>query len=70
MVNYPYDDDVEGISRYSRSPDDAVFRMVALAYSRVSVVYSWTCSPFPSTLINLLTPYLDELGTKVLFFVF
>lgn len=40
MVNYPYDDDAEGISRYSRSPDDAVFRMIALAYSRVSVNYS------------------------------
>ncbi|KAK3560968.1 hypothetical protein QTP86_023158 [Hemibagrus guttatus] len=34
VVNYPYDDDLEGVSRYSRSPDDAVFKMVALAYSR------------------------------------
>ncbi|KAG7321908.1 hypothetical protein KOW79_014766 [Hemibagrus wyckioides] len=34
VVNYPYDDDPEGVSRYSSSPDDAVFKMVALAYSR------------------------------------
>lgn len=46
VVNYPYDDDPEGVSRYSSSPDDAVFKMVALAYSRVSVSYSWTYSPF------------------------
>lgn len=65
MVNYPYDDDPEGINRYSGSPDDAVFKMVALAYSRVSVIYSRTCSPFPSTIINLLTRYLDEFGTEV-----
>lgn len=46
VVNYPYDDDPEGVIRYSRSPDDAAFKMVALAYSQVSVSYSWTCSPF------------------------
>ncbi|TSN39321.1 Carboxypeptidase D [Bagarius yarrelli] len=34
VVNYPYDDDLLGISSYSRSPDDGVFKMVALAYSR------------------------------------
>ncbi|XP_072548111.1 carboxypeptidase D [Salminus brasiliensis] len=34
VVNYPFDDDPEGISRYSRSPDDAVFQMVATAYSK------------------------------------
>ncbi|KAK2831374.1 hypothetical protein Q7C36_016460 [Tachysurus vachellii] len=34
VVNYPYDDDPEGVSRYSRSPDDGVFKMVALAYSQ------------------------------------
>ncbi|KAM9468797.1 carboxypeptidase D [Clarias gariepinus] len=34
VVNYPYDDNQMGISTYSRSPDDDVFRMVALAYSR------------------------------------
>ncbi|XP_046719096.1 carboxypeptidase D [Silurus meridionalis] len=34
VVNYPYDDDAEGIGRYSKSPDDATFKMVALAYSR------------------------------------
>ncbi|MCI4385837.1 hypothetical protein PGIGA_G00055340 [Pangasianodon gigas] len=34
VVNYPYDDNPEGISRYSGSPDDAAFKMVALAYSQ------------------------------------
>ncbi|KAL6471136.1 hypothetical protein MHYP_G00197860 [Metynnis hypsauchen] len=34
VVNYPFDDDPEGISRYSKSPDDAVFQMVATAYSK------------------------------------
>ncbi|XP_026780023.3 carboxypeptidase D [Pangasianodon hypophthalmus] len=34
VVNYPYDDNPEGFSRYSGSPDDATFKMVALAYSR------------------------------------
>lgn len=64
VVNYPYDDDPEGISRYSGSPDDATFKMVALAYSRVSTSYSWIYSPFPSIIINLLTRCLDKLGTK------
>lgn len=64
MVNYPYDDDQDGITRYSGSPDDAVFKMVALAYSRVSESYFWPSSPFPSALINLLTRYLGELGMK------
>ncbi|XP_066520014.1 carboxypeptidase D isoform X2 [Hoplias malabaricus] len=34
VVNYPFDDDPEGISRYSKSPDDAVFKMIATAYSK------------------------------------
>ncbi|MCJ8740075.1 hypothetical protein PDJAM_G00054690 [Pangasius djambal] len=34
VVNYPYDDNPEGVSRYSGSPDDAAFKMVALAYSQ------------------------------------
>lgn len=35
VVNYPFDDDKDGLSHYSKSPDDAVFRQVAKAYSQV-----------------------------------
>ncbi|TRY93922.1 hypothetical protein DNTS_035529 [Danionella cerebrum] len=34
VVNYPFDDNLENIVRYSKSADDAVFKMVALAYSQ------------------------------------
>ncbi|KAG5836722.1 hypothetical protein ANANG_G00231580 [Anguilla anguilla] len=34
VVNYPYDDNAEGQRGYSRSPDDAVFKMVSLAYAQ------------------------------------
>ncbi|XP_052472781.1 carboxypeptidase D [Carassius gibelio] len=34
VVNYPFDDNPDNVSRYSKSSDDDVFRMVALAYSR------------------------------------
>ncbi|XP_038139891.1 carboxypeptidase D [Cyprinodon tularosa] len=34
VVNYPFDDDKDGLSHYSKSPDDAVFRQVAKAYSQ------------------------------------
>lgn len=34
VVNYPFDDNLEDVIGYSKSPDDAVFRMVALAYSQ------------------------------------
>nr|XP_020818855.1 carboxypeptidase D [Phascolarctos cinereus] len=34
VVNYPYDDDEEGVTSYSRSPDDAVFQHLALSYSK------------------------------------
>ncbi|KAG9332180.1 hypothetical protein JZ751_015716 [Albula glossodonta] len=34
VVNYPFDDNAKGIKAYSKSPDDAVFRMVSLAYSQ------------------------------------
>ncbi|XP_041097154.1 carboxypeptidase D [Polyodon spathula] len=34
VVNYPYDDDAEGLVAYSKSADDAVFKMVSLAYSK------------------------------------
>ncbi|XP_064424964.1 carboxypeptidase D isoform X2 [Latimeria chalumnae] len=34
VVNYPYDDDSQGVAVYSKSPDDAVFKQIALAYSQ------------------------------------
>ncbi|XP_068440183.1 carboxypeptidase D [Clinocottus analis] len=34
VVNYPYDDDKDGLSQYSRSPDDKVFQQVSRAYSQ------------------------------------
>ncbi|KAM7399419.1 hypothetical protein PAMP_018692 [Pampus punctatissimus] len=34
VVNYPYDDDKDGISQYSRSPDDSVFQQLSRAYSQ------------------------------------
>ncbi|XP_061072630.1 carboxypeptidase D isoform X2 [Conger conger] len=34
VVNYPYDDNAEGRTTYSKSPDDAVFKMVSLAYAQ------------------------------------
>ena len=33
VANYPYDDTPEGGSRYLKSPDDAIFRQLALSYS-------------------------------------
>lgn len=33
VVNYPYDDNAEGRTAYSLAPDDAVFKMVSLAYA-------------------------------------
>ncbi|XP_006891055.1 PREDICTED: carboxypeptidase D [Elephantulus edwardii] len=34
VVNYPYDDDEQGVATYSKSPDDAVFQQIALSYSK------------------------------------
>uniref|UniRef100_A0A8C9G7G8 Carboxypeptidase D n=1 Tax=Pavo cristatus TaxID=9049 RepID=A0A8C9G7G8_PAVCR len=34
VVNYPYDDDEQGMAIYSKSPDDAVFQQLALSYSK------------------------------------
>ncbi|XP_067362551.1 carboxypeptidase D isoform X2 [Channa argus] len=34
VVNYPYDDDKDGINQYSPSPDDKVFQQVSRAYSQ------------------------------------
>jgi carboxypeptidase D len=35
VANYPYDDDASMTSKYSKSPDDSVFRELALTYSKV-----------------------------------
>ncbi|XP_043974621.1 carboxypeptidase D [Gambusia affinis] len=40
VVNYPFDDDKEGLSHYSRSPDDEVFKQVAKAYSQENSLMS------------------------------
>ncbi|XP_029026026.1 carboxypeptidase D isoform X2 [Betta splendens] len=34
VVNYPYDDDKDGETHYSRSPDDKVFQQLSRAYSQ------------------------------------
>ncbi|XP_078080962.1 carboxypeptidase D-like [Mustelus asterias] len=34
VVNYPYDDDKEGIILYSKSPDDAIFKQLALSFAK------------------------------------
>uniref|UniRef100_A0A8C5YRJ0 Carboxypeptidase D n=1 Tax=Marmota marmota marmota TaxID=9994 RepID=A0A8C5YRJ0_MARMA len=34
VVNYPFDDDEQGLAIYSKSPDDAVFQQIALSYSK------------------------------------
>lgn len=36
VVNYPFDDDKDGNSYYSKSPDDEVFQQVSRAYSQVT----------------------------------
>lgn len=36
VVNYPYDDDKNGKTQYSQSPDDKVFQQVSRAYSQVT----------------------------------
>lgn len=36
MVNYPYDDEKNGKSQYSKSPDDKIFRQLSLAYAKVT----------------------------------
>lgn len=35
VVNYPYDDDKNGKTQYSQSPDDQIFQQVSRAYSQV-----------------------------------
>uniref|UniRef100_A0AAQ4NXP9 Carboxypeptidase D, a n=1 Tax=Gasterosteus aculeatus aculeatus TaxID=481459 RepID=A0AAQ4NXP9_GASAC len=40
VVNYPFDDDKEGLSQYSRSPDDEVFQQVSRAYSQNPLMHN------------------------------
>ncbi|XP_026853521.2 carboxypeptidase D [Electrophorus electricus] len=40
VVNYPFDDDPDGVTRYSASPDDAVFKMVSSAYAKENPLMS------------------------------
>ena len=35
VANYPYDDTISGVSEYAPSEDNAVFRQLALVYSKV-----------------------------------
>ncbi|CAL1265427.1 unnamed protein product [Larinioides sclopetarius] len=37
VANYPFDDNAENIDRYSKSPDDVVFRQLATVYSQVNI---------------------------------
>ncbi|XP_030634505.1 carboxypeptidase D isoform X1 [Chanos chanos] len=34
VVNYPFDDNTDGVPEDNKSPDDAVFKMVSLAYAK------------------------------------
>jgi hypothetical protein len=43
VVNYPFDDDEQGIATYSKSPDDAVFQQIALSYSKVCLCLNIRC---------------------------
>lgn len=36
-MNYPFDDEKNGQTRYSESPDDKVFQQMSRAYSQVTV---------------------------------
>lgn len=49
VVNYPYDDNEQGVATYSKSPDDAVFQQIALSYSKVH----WKVNSVKTTLKHL-----------------
>lgn len=39
LANYPYDDTKNGISVYSKSPDDKIFQVISEAYSLVKTFF-------------------------------
>lgn len=41
LANFPFDDTRSGYSVYSKSPDDAVFKVISEAYSLVSTKFSF-----------------------------
>lgn len=43
VVNYPFDDNEQGVATYSKSPDDAVFQQIALSYSKVCLYLNSRC---------------------------
>lgn len=43
VVNYPFDDNEQGVATYSKSPDDAVFQQIALSYSKVCLCLNSRC---------------------------
>jgi Zinc carboxypeptidase len=57
VSNYPFDNTPNGQSVYSKSPDDATFRMLAESYSLVSntmhMFYTLSSKVLPSAKIEL-----------------
>ena len=39
LANFPYDDTKQGISTYSKCPDDKIFKVISESYSLVSMTF-------------------------------